>query len=132
MAATKYDFAIEQGTSFKFSLVYKNAEGVPIDLTGWCARITWKTNTNAVQVFSSENVDYSVYKFTIDGVNGKITLLLPSDTTENFNFNAAKYDLELRSPDDLYNGGGKYTTRLLFGTISVVKRFSQTNTNMEC
>jgi hypothetical protein len=132
MAASKYDFAIEQGTSFKISLIYKDADGNPVNLTNWCARLTWKTNTNATNVFSSENTDYGVYKFIIDPIVGKLTLMIPSLTTNHFNFNSAKYDLELQSPDDLYSGGGKYTTRLLFGTVSIVKRFSQSNDNLSC
>jgi hypothetical protein len=132
MAASKYDFAIEQGTSFKISLIYKDANGNPIDLTNWCARLTWKTNTNIVQTFSSENTDYNVYKFIIDEPAGKLTLMLPASTTNGFNFTTAKYDLELQSPDDLYNGGGKYTIRLLFGLINIVKRFSQSNTQLDC
>ena len=108
MAASKYDFAIEQGTSFKISLVYKDASGVPVDITDWCARLTWKTNLNATQVFHSDNTDHSVY-------------------------NTAKYDLELQSPDELYaNGGGKYVTRILFGTVSIIKRFSQTTEALDC
>lgn len=131
MAASKYDFAIEQGTSFKLSLVYKDANGVPVDLTGWCARLIWKTNANNTQTFSSDNVDHTVYKFTIDDSDGKITLMLPASTTNSFSFNTAKYDLELRSPEDLYDGGGKYSTRLLFGTINIVKRFSQASSALE-
>ena len=132
MAASKYDFAIEQGTSFKISLIYKDANGNPVNLTNWCARLTWKTNTNLIQVFSSENTDHGVYKFIIDPIVGKLTLMIPSVTTNHFNFNSAKYDLELQSPDDLYSGGGKYTTRLLFGTVSIVKRFSQSSSQLEC
>jgi hypothetical protein len=132
MAASKYDFAIEQGTSFKLSLIYKDANGTPVDLTGWCARLVWKTNTNNLQIFSSDNIDHSVYKFIIDDPNGKLTLMLPASTTNGFNFNTAKYDLELQSPDDIYSGGGKYTTRLLFGTINIVKRFSQAASSLEC
>lgn len=132
MAASKYDFAIEQGTSFKISLVYKDQNGNPIDLTNWCARIVWKTNSGSTQIFSSENIDYSVYKFTIDDINGKLTLMFPASTTNSFSFNTAKYDLELQSPDDLYSGGGKYTTRLLFGTINIVKRFSQSVAPLDC
>jgi len=101
-------------------------------LTGWCARIVWKTNTGSTQIFSSDNIDYSVYKFVIDEANGKLTLMFPASTTNSFNFNTAKYDLELQSPDDIYSGGGKYTTRLLFGTINIVKRFSQSSTPLDC
>ena len=132
MAASKYDFVIEQGSSFRLSLVYKDANGDVINLTGWCARLVWKTNNSATQVFSTENVDYSVYKFSIDPSLGKITLLIPANTTNGFSFNTAKYDLELKSDDDLYNGGGKSVIRLLFGIASVVKRFSQTSDVLEC
>jgi hypothetical protein len=132
MAASKYDFVIEQGSSFRLSLVYKDANGDVINLTGWCARLVWKTNNSATQVFSTENVDYSVYKFSIDPLLGKITLLIPANTTNSFSFNTAKYDLELKSDDDLYTGGGKSIIRLLFGVVSVVKRFSQTSDILGC
>lgn len=132
MAASKYDFSIEQGSSFKLSLVYKNDSGNPVDLTNWCARLTWKTNTNTIQAFSSENIDHSVYKFTIEPLLGKLTLLIPASTTNSFNFNNAKYDLELQSDDDLYSGGGKYIIRLLYGTTNIVKRFSQSNSLLDC
>lgn len=130
MAASKYDFSIEQGSSFKFSLVYKDAKHKPIDLTGWCARLTWITNKNQNQTFTTQNVDYSVYKFDI--VGPKITLMLPADTTNSFHFHTAKYDLEIQSPDELYTGGGNYTIRLLFGTVNIVKRFSQSNSQLNC
>ncbi|NDB60512.1 hypothetical protein EB001_19000 [bacterium] len=132
MAAAKYDFAIEQGTSFRLSLIYKNSEGNPVDLTGWCARLIWVTNNSTTQIFSSNNNDHNIYRFEIDEPNGKLTLLFPSTTTNSFSFTTAKYDLELQSPDDLYNGGGKYTTRILYGIISIVKRFSQASSNIEC
>lgn len=132
MAASKYDFTIEQGTSFKISLIYKDNAGNPINLTGWCARLIWKTNTNITQTFSSDNIDHNVYKFTIDDAAGKLTLMIPASTTNAFNFNTAKYDLELQSPEDLYSGGGKYTTRLLFGTVNILKRFSQAQQPLNC
>ncbi len=132
MSASKYDFSIEQGSSFKLSLIYKDQNGNPINLTDWCARLTWKTNTNLTQVFLSSNTDYSVYKFSIDAVAGKLTLMIPANTTNSFNFGNCKYDLELQSPDDLYAGGGKYTTRLLYGTINIVKRFSQSGQILDC
>lgn len=132
MAASKYDFSIEQGSSFKLSLVYKDENNNPIDLTNWCARLTWKTNTNTTQTFSTENIDYSVYKFSMEPLIGKLTLLIPASTTNSFNFNNAKYDLELQSDDDLYSGGGKYIIRLIYGTVSIIKRFSQSSTLLEC
>ena len=132
MAASRYDFAIEQGTSFKISLIYKDANGIPVNLTNWCARLIWKTNTGQTYSFNTTDPTDGVYSFSIDGINGKLTLMFPAIYTNSFNFTSAKYDLELQSPDDLYAGGGKYTTRILFGTISIVKRFSQSNDALEC
>lgn len=132
MSATQYDFNIEQGSSFKMSLVYKDKNRNIVDLTNWCARLVMNTNTNKTMIFDTSNIDYSVYKFSIDGANGKLTLLIPAETTNNWTFKKARYDLELQSPDDLYSGGGKYTSRILFGNININKRFSLTSSSMSC
>lgn len=132
MPAAEYNFSVEQGSSFKLALVYKDDSGSPINITGWCARLIWKTNANITQVFTTENIDYSVYKFTIDGANGKLTLLFPASTTNSFAFTNAKYDLELQSDDDFYSEGGKYIIRILYGTVTILKRKSKTDTLLDC
>lgn len=130
MSAAQYDFKIEQGSSFSLSFIYKDSSGNPVNLTGWCARLTWKTN-NGIEVFSTETVNPQ-YRFDIDEPNGKLILQFPATTTNNFTFSSAKYDLELQGPDEIYAGGGKYTTRILYGTVTLVKRFSQANNVLEC
>lgn len=132
MSAKLYDFNIEQGSSFRLSLTYKDSNEEIIDLTGYCARLTMKIGTNEYKTFSSLNNNYSEYKFTIDGPTGNILLLIPASSTNGYSFNSAKYDLELQSDQDLYSGGGKYTLRVLYGTITIVKRFSQSNTILDC
>jgi hypothetical protein len=132
MAATKYDFSIEQGTSFRLAITYKDGSKNPIDITGYCARLVWVTNTGQTQVFSTENTDFGLYKFTVGGVNGQIILMLPASITNTFNFNLAKYDLELMSDTDLYVGGGKQISRLLYGTITLVKRNSKVTSEIDC
>ena len=132
MGASQYDFTIEQGSSFKMSLIYKDSNGDPIDISGWCARLTWRTSSNVTQTFSSDNTDKSIYDFNLEGTLGKINLLFPAGTTNGFTFNNAKYDLELQSDEVHYNQGGKYVTRLLFGTVTIQKRFSKSTTALEC
>lgn len=132
MPASRYNFSIEQGSSFRMSLIYKDDLGNPINLTGYCARLTWTTSKGAVQNFSTLNVDYSVYKFSIEPVIGKLTLLIPASVTNNFMFETAKYDLELQSGNDLYNGGGKYTTRIIYGVITIIQRYSGIEVPLEC
>ncbi len=135
MSAAQYDFAIDQGSSFRISWTYKDSNGTAIDISGWCGRLIWKTNTNAVQTFSTTNVDYTQYKFSLDGPNGKLTLEFPASTTNDFAFSNAKYDLELQSDEDHYisgTGGGKFTTKLLYGTITINSRFSKSTTVLDC
>jgi hypothetical protein len=132
MSATQYDFNIEQGSSFRLSLVYKDANGNPIDLTNWCARLVWYTDKKNTQTFITTNIDYSIYKFTIDSAQGKLTLLIPPETTNNFTFDSAKYDLELQSDENLYSGSGNDIIRLLYGNIKILKRYSRVGTVLEC
>jgi hypothetical protein len=132
MPASKYDFSIEQGTSFKLALTYKDSNQIPINITNWCARLVWTTEDEVTQIFSTTNTDYSVYKFQITGSQGKLLLQIPANTTNSFNFSKAKYDLELESPQDMYAGGGKEIIRLIFGTVKIVTRFSENDTLLDC
>lgn len=135
MAASQYDFKIEQGSSFRMSLIYKDSNGTAIDLANYCARLVWKTNTNVTQTFSSENSDYSTYKLFIEtpSTDGKITFLLPASTTNSYGFSTAKYDLELQDTSSLlYTEGGPETFRILFGNIQVVKRYSKSSDLLDC
>lgn len=132
MTASKYDFPIEQGATFRLSLCYKNNDNNPIDLTNWCARLVWVTNTGVQQTFTTTNTDYSVYKFIIEPNIGKLILLIPPETTNTFNFLSAKYDLELRSDVDIYDGAGKDVTRILYGNITIDKRYSRLNEIIDC
>lgn len=124
MGASIYNFPIEQGASFKLLLTYKDNDGNPINLTGYSARLIWKTTLDVDQTFTTDRAPDSSYSFTIDAATGRILLLLPSQTTNGFNFNSAKYDLELQSPQDLYANGGKQIVRLLYGTITIKKKYS--------
>ena len=132
MAAAKHDFSIEQGSSYKLSLTYKDTDGNIIPLTNYCGRIIWTTNAGDTTTFLTTDTTNPNYSFYIDEPNGVITLLLSANYTNNLSFTSAKYDLELKSPQDLYAEGGKYTTRLLYGTINIVKRFSKTSTLLDC
>jgi len=132
MAATQYNFSMEQGSSFRLGLIHKDSNGNVIDLTGYCARLTMKIGAEEFKIFSTLNTNFTEYKFTIDGPQGTINLLIPASATNSYTFTSAKYDLELQSPQDLYAGGGKYTIRVLYGTVSIIKRFSQSSTMLDC
>lgn len=132
MPAAQYNFSIEQGSSFKLSLVYKDADENIKDLTGWCARLMWTTDEGVLQVFSTTNLDYSLYKFSLAGSDGKLLLQLPASLTNTFTFESAKYDLELESPNEMYAGGGKEIIRVLYGTVKIDLRHSEDNSLLDC
>jgi hypothetical protein len=132
MPASKYDFPIEQGSSFSLILTNKDSDGNIIDLTNYCARLTMLTSNNDTLIFDTNNTNYSDYKFIIEGNLGKISFLLPASVTNDYQFNTAKYDLELQSPNDHYVDGGKYTERILYGTITIEKRYSKYSSTLSC
>lgn len=132
MPASLHNFSIDQGSSFSLILTNKDENGSIIDLSNYCARLVMSTNSGQTYIFETENTDFSSYKFLIEGSIGKISLLLPASTTNSYDFETAKYDLEIQSPNDHYIGGGKYTERLLYGTITLNKRFSKSTSLLDC
>ena len=133
MAASLYDFNIEQGSSFKLTLIYKDANNNPVDIRNWCARITWTTNIGDTTTFTTENSDSSLYKFEIvNDDSGTIIWEIPADKTNLYTFKNAKYDFELQSATDIYTGGGKFTSRILYGTATILSRYSKSSSSLEC
>lgn len=132
MSASQYNFPIDQGSSFSLVLTNKDSSNNVVDLTNYCARLTMTTNKGDTYVFDSENTDYSLYKFIIEGNLGKISLLIPASTTNSYSFDTAKYDLEIKSPNDHYVDGGKYIERIMYGNITLNKRFSKYSTLLDC
>ena len=123
MPAAEYNFPIEKGTAFVIAFEYKDDNQTPINLTNWCARLRWieDQETPITRTFVT-NTRNSNYEFTIDPLLGKIILKIPASVTLNYNFGAARYDLELQEPNDLYAGGGKKVFRILQGTVTLVAR----------
>ena len=100
-------------------------------MTNYCARLIWKDNCGNTTTFTT-GTNNSIYKFTIDGPNGQILLLIDAATTNDYSFTTAKYDLEIQSPTDLYANGSPETLRILYGTVTLVKRYSQSTTALSC
>jgi hypothetical protein len=132
MSAVQYDFSIEQGSSYKLKIKYKDNKNKVVPLDDYCARLTILTNNQIVKVFSTTDAANEDYKFYIDEPNGMVILLLSAHYTNSLDFTSAKYDLEMQSPRDLYAEGGKYTFRILYGNISIIKRFTKTNNMLDC
>lgn len=123
MAATTYNFTIEQGSVFEKTFVYKDANGNIINTTNYCARITIQSLDGAAfKKTYTTDVANSEYSFTVDGNNGKFVLRLSATETNNYNFSNATYDFDIKLPNEIYAGAGSNIIRLLKGNITIDPR----------
>ena len=123
MPAAEYNFPIEKGAVFHISFEYKDSTGAIIDLTNWCARLSIESIDANQPVTTTTFVTQTTipeYSFTTEPSTGKIVLQLPASTTQSFNFANAKYDLDLKAPNELYPGSGPQIIKLLKGFIAVI------------
>ncbi|MEM1944163.1 MAG: hypothetical protein QXX57_00270 [Nitrososphaerota archaeon] len=95
--AARYDFYINQGTTWSVSLTYKDDEGVPIDISNYTAKMQVRPSVESSRVLLELSTENG--KISIDGPNGRIQLQLePADTTNLGLVRRGVYDLELTSP----------------------------------
>lgn len=120
MPAASYNFTIDKGAAFYISFDYKDSNNNIINLTNWCARFSFLPEGSATPITYISDTINSVCSFTIQPALGKIILKLPATTTDTFNFNLASYDLDLKSPNELYAGAGNQIIKLLKGTFTMI------------
>ncbi len=108
MAAGRHDFTLEQGATFDELITYKDANGTPVDLTGYVARMQIREKiTDATPVVSLDTTS----GITLGGTAGTIHLTIPATTTATINMpKGGVYDLEIESPTGV-------VTRLLEGKV---------------
>ena len=136
MAATNYDFTIEQGTIFGLDFVYKNSSNQIIDMSNYCCTLRIQpnggSNTNLI-TYSTTGINVkSSYAFILYPSEGKISLRLPAETTNSFDWESAIYELEVITPELFYRGGSRVVKRLLKGTITLDKRSIPSSTIPTC
>ena len=128
MAAGKYNFTIEQGTTVKLELAYKDSSGSAIDLSGYGGRMQIRpdyadnTKTSYIYLSSSLSADGSGLNFSgSNGLNpptsGTIGLFISAVSSSTLNFDSALYDIELQS--------GSVVTRLLQVTIKLSREVTR-------
>jgi hypothetical protein len=129
MAAGKYNFTIEQGTTVDFEIQYKDSNNNPVDLTGYSGRMMIRSNfadnspSTYLTLSSSRNADGTGLNFsgssgTKTPTSGSIGIYIASCTSSALTFTTARYDLEI------YSGSNPcpYTVRLLEGQVNLSKQ----------
>ena len=128
MAAGKYNFTIEQGTTVNLELAYKDSSGSAISLAGYNGRMQIRpdyadnTTTSYIYLSSSLNADGTGLNFSgSNGINppasGTIGIYISAASSSALNFDSALYDIEIES--------GSVVTRLLQGTIKLSREVTR-------
>ena len=136
MAAGKYSFTIEQGSTLSFELQYKTAAGVPIDLSGYEGAMqirstysgsgtTYLTLTSSIgdtytKTSGSAFLSLSGSNLTTSLVSGSIGVYAGWAATDALTFtDTAYYDIELVL--------GSEKIRLLEGQVKLSKQVTGIN-----
>ena len=115
MSAATYDITVEQGATFLKVITWKDSSAVPINLTGFTARMQIRERvSSAAAVLDISTDDYIV----LGGAAGTITITVPATVTAALNFTRGVYDLEVESP-------GNVVTRLLQGGVELSKEVTR-------
>ena len=127
MAAGKWNFTIEQGTTVDFSIQYKDKNLVPINLTGYSGKMQIRSNyadnspVTYITLSSSRAADGTGLNF--DGaVTGSIGIFIAACSSSAFTFSSARYDLEISSGST----DCPIVTRILEGQVNLSKETTRT------
>jgi hypothetical protein len=132
MAAGKYSFVLEQGSTINWEIQYKDSTGSPIDLTGYQGKMQFKSNfadntpTTYLTLSSSLNADGTGLNLHGSGgskpySSGSIGIYIAACTSSMLTFDTAYYDLELS-----YGTGSCPTVvRLLEGQVKLSKEVTR-------
>jgi hypothetical protein len=131
MAAGKYNFTIEQGSTVDFEIQYKDSNNQPVDLTGYSGRLMIRSNfadntpSTYLILSSSRNPDGTGLSFNGSSglkptTSGSIGIYISSCTSSALTFMVGRYDLEI------YSGSNcPYTVRLLEGQVNLSKEVTR-------
>ena len=129
MAAGKYSFTIEQGSTVDFEIVYKDSNSDPIDLTLYTARMQLRPSigSDIVHMTLSSSLNPCGTGLNMSGSNsanpptsGSIGIFISAASSSLLDFTNAVYDLEIASG----SGNCVHVTRILQGNIKLSKNIT--------
>lgn len=111
MAAAVYNIEIDQGSVYPLSLVYKDANGTPINLDGYKARMQIKRRFSSEALVSLTSDDGDI---VLGGAAGTIDAKITAEVSKTLTIKQGVYDLELVPPS-----GEDDAFRLVKGVVVV-------------
>lgn len=111
--AGRYDLYIDQGSTFTRSFIYKDANGVPIDITGHTASLMIRSSHNASGTPIYDDTAAAGTLTIPTGTDGRIELTMTDEDTAAFPAPVnAVWDLELTT-------AGGVVSRIVEGAVII-------------
>lgn len=126
MAAGRYSFVIEQGSTLNLEIQYKDSGSNPIDLSNYGGRMMLRSDVASpiilLSLSSSLQADGTGLNFsgsngTTSPTSGSIGIYISAATASILNFTSSVYDLEIYS--------GSTVTRILEGQIQLSREVTR-------
>lgn len=126
MAAGKYSFVIEQGSTLDFEIQYKDSNNNPINLSGYSGKMQIRPTIDSadpiITLSSSLALDGTGLNFsgsngTTPPTSGSIGIYISAASSSIFTFTNAVYDLEITT--------GSRVTRILEGNVRLSKEVTR-------
>jgi len=130
MAAGRYTFTVEQGSTTDFEVQYTDSSSNPVDLSGYTARMQLrpKLGSNTLYLALSSSLSPDGTGLNLSGSrqatgypkplsSGSIGVYISATSSSNLSFSEAVYDLEIASG----SSATVHVTRILEGKIRLSK-----------
>jgi len=111
MTAGSHDITIEQGATFRLSLIWKDSAGALVDLTGYTARMQVRRRHSSEDP-PALSLTSAAGDIVLGGTAGTIVVTAAATVTDDIDFKAGVYDLELEDSTG-------FVTRLVEGSVTI-------------
>lgn len=101
MLPGQHNLTLQQGATFRRCFLWKDSADVPIDLSGWLARMHIREKVESTQILASLTTENGRIELQPGGLTGRIVLSMGATVTAALKFESAVYDVEFYDPNDL-------------------------------
>lgn len=95
MTARVLDISIEQGSQWVAVITCRDADNVPLDLTGYEARMQIRATADAVATMLSITSTGVSPAIVVTAATGVLTITIPATSTASLTAGSAVYDIEI-------------------------------------
>ena len=114
MSSGRYDINVDQGATWAITFTIKQANKLPLNLTGYMGEGMVKKTIDDPSALASFIVTFP------SPLEGKVTLMLPASVTSEFDFTWGVYDFKITSP-----APNSQVTRVLQGKVILNREVSR-------